>query len=74
MGFGLSTYAQKEDEIRFPMALFLGPTKSDSTRIAETSLISRVQLIQELSTLKLTPKLHTIFNSGVLGLLGKRRT
>jgi hypothetical protein len=27
IGFGLSTYARKEDEIKFPMALVLGPTK-----------------------------------------------
>jgi hypothetical protein len=59
IGFGRSTYAQKEDETNFPMTLVPYNLKSDSTRITETSSISRVPFVQELSTLKLMPKSHT---------------
>jgi hypothetical protein len=38
--------------------------------ISETMSISRVQLVQELSTLKLIPKSHTTSNWGILGLHG----
>jgi hypothetical protein len=53
IGFGRSTYAQREDEINFLMALILG---------AETISISGVQLVQELSTLKLMFRSHTTSN------------
>jgi hypothetical protein len=46
---------------------------SDSTRIAEKNSISRVQLVQELSTLKLMPRSHMTSNWGVLGVHGKLR-
>jgi hypothetical protein len=62
IGFGHSTYAWKEDEI-----------KSNSSRISEASSISRVQLVQELFTLKLMPRSHTTSNWGVLVLHGKVR-
>jgi hypothetical protein len=47
--------------------------KSDLIRIAETFSTSRVQLIQELSILKLMPMSHTTSNCGVLRLLGNVR-
>jgi hypothetical protein len=71
--FGRSTYAQKENEITFPMAPMPGPNKLDSTRIAETMSISRVQLVHELFTLKLMPMLHTTSNWDIIGLLGNVR-
>jgi hypothetical protein len=71
IGFGCSIYAQKDDEIYFPMALVPGPIKIGSTRIAETSSISIVQLVQKLSTLKLMPKSHMKSNWGILRLLGR---
>jgi hypothetical protein len=71
--FGRSTYARKEGEINFPMELVPGQNKIDSTKIAETIFISRVQLVQELSTLKLMLRSHTTSNWGVLGLLRKVR-
>jgi hypothetical protein len=47
--------------------------KSDLIRIAETFSTSRVQLIQELSILKLMPMSHTTSNCEVLRLLGNVR-
>jgi hypothetical protein len=47
--------------------------KSDLIRIAETFSTSRVQLIQELSILKLMPMSHTTSKCGVLRLLGNVR-
>jgi hypothetical protein len=73
IGFGRSTYAQKEDEIELPMKLVPCLTKLYSTRIAETISISRVQLIQELSILKLMNRSHTTYNWRVRGVLGKLR-
>jgi hypothetical protein len=45
--------------------------KLDSTRIVKTSSISSIQLVQELSTLKLMSRSHTTSNWGVLRLLLK---
>jgi hypothetical protein len=73
IGFEHSTYARKEKDINFPLALVIGPTTMGSSRIAETNSISRVQPIQELSTLKLMLRSHAISNWGVLALLGKVR-
>jgi hypothetical protein len=47
--------------------------KSDSSIIAETILISKVQLLQELSILKLMLSSYTTSNWGILGLIGKVR-
>jgi hypothetical protein len=71
IAFGRSTHARKEDETKFPMTPVPGPTKIRFNQNCQFFLISRVQLIQELSTLKLTPRSHTTSNWIVLGLIGK---
>jgi hypothetical protein len=71
--FGRSIYAQKEDEMSFLIGQCHVQLKSDWTRITQTTSIYRVQLIQELSILKLMPRSHTTSNWGVLRLLGKVR-
>jgi hypothetical protein len=72
--FGCSTYAQKEGEKKsFQWHHSQVQQKSDSTKIVETISISRVQLVYELSTLKLMPRSHTTSNWGVPRLLGKVR-
>jgi hypothetical protein len=73
IGFQHSTYARKEDEINFAMAVVPGPTKIGLDPNAETISIYRVQLIQELSILKLIPRSHMTYNSVILRLHGKTR-
>jgi hypothetical protein len=73
IAFGRSTHARKEDETKFPMTPVPGPTKIGFNQNCQIFLISRVQLIQELSTLKLMPRSHTTSNWIVLGLIGKVR-
>jgi hypothetical protein len=70
---GRSTNAWKEDEINFPIEPVLGLTKIRFDQNCQKNSISRVQLIQELSTLKLMPSSHTTSNWRVIGLLGKVR-
>jgi hypothetical protein len=71
IGFGRSTYSRKDNKIKFPMEPVHVQLNSSSTRTAEISSISRVQLVQELSTLKLMPRSHTTSNLGILRLPGK---
>jgi hypothetical protein len=73
IGFRLSTYARKEDEIDFQWHLSQVQLKSDLTKIAKTISISRVHLVQELFTLKLMPISHMTCNWGILGLHGNLR-
>jgi hypothetical protein len=71
IGFQHSTYARKEDEINFAMVVVPGQTKIGLDPNAETISIYRVQLIQELSILKLIPRSHMTYNSVILRLHGK---
>jgi hypothetical protein len=73
IGFGRSTYTQKENEINFPMESVPRPNKIGFHQNSRKFSISRVPLVQELSILKMMPKSHTTSNWGVLGLLGKVR-
>jgi hypothetical protein len=70
IGFGRSTYTQKEDKINFPMESVPRPNKIGFHQNSRKFSISRVPLVQELFILKLMPRSHMTSNCGVLGLHG----
>jgi hypothetical protein len=66
-----SSPSQSPEPPWLPMAVVPGPNKIGFDQNYWKNLISRVQLIQELNTLKLMHMSHMRSNWGILGLLGK---